>query len=135
MTKMTTKIYNTLTDTTNPTRVRRCLAIVAFVVLMLGSFAFNTPVMAQSIGVPNFSGAAEIIGVDRTEIAKELSDKHAESPVGMGLAKNGGIIELFSSPDGDTWTLILTMPNGKSFLLGAGESWAGAPLKFKGQKI
>ena len=129
MTKMIMRHYKPLTALTNTLRVRRCLAIVAFVMLMLGSFAFTTPALAQSVN------EALVQGIDRTEIAKELSQKHAEKPVGMGLAKNGGIIELFSSPDGDTWTLIMTMPNGKSFLLGAGESWAGAPLKLKGQKI
>ncbi len=130
MTKMITRLYKPLTALTNTSPVRRCLAIVAFVMLMLGSFAFNTPAMAQSV-----NELVGVQGVDRTEIAKELSQKHAEKPVGMGLAKNGGIIELFSSPDGDTWTLIMTMPNGKSFLLGAGESWAGAPVLLKGRKI
>jgi len=129
MTKMITNLYKPLTGTTSSNSVRRCLAIVAFVVMMLGTFAFNTSALAQSVN------EAMVQGVDRTEIAKELSQKHAEKPVGMGLAKNGGIIELFSSPDGDTWTLIMTMPNGKSFLLGAGESWAGAPVILKGQKI
>ncbi|MEE2760445.1 MAG: hypothetical protein VYE18_03265 [Pseudomonadota bacterium] len=58
-----------------------------------------------------------------------------EITVGMGLATNGGIIELFSSPDGATWTLILTMPNGKSITLSAGENWAGAPVNTTGCKI
>jgi hypothetical protein len=129
MTKMITNLYKPLIGTTSSISVRRCLAIVAFVALILGTFAFNTPALAQSVN------EAMVQGVDRTEIAKELSQKHAEKPVGMGLAKNGGIIELFSSPDGNTWTLIMTMPNGKSFLLGAGESWAGAPVILKGQKI
>ncbi|MBT3915706.1 MAG: hypothetical protein HN731_16540 [Rhodospirillaceae bacterium] len=130
MTKMITRLYKPLTGTTSSLSVRRCLAIVAFVVIMLGSLAFNSSAMAQSA-----NEAVGVQGIDRTEIAKELSQKHAENPVGMGLAKNGGIIELFSSPDGNTWTLIMTMPNGKSFLLGAGESWAGAPVILKGQKI
>ena len=91
--------------------------------LGLGGMAFS--VQAQTI-VP---------GMDRALLAKELKDKHSEKPVGMGLGSNGGIIELFTSDDGATWTLIMTMPNGRSFLVGAGEHWNGAPVTAKGEKI
>ncbi len=41
----------------------------------------------------------------------------------MGLASNGGIIELFSTGDRSTWTLVMTMPNGTSCALAAGQAW------------
>ena len=68
-------------------------------------------------------------------IVKQLLEKHAEKPVGMGIAANGGVVELFTSPDGGTWTLIMTMPNGKSVMLGAGQDWATAPVIAAGRKI
>jgi|TARA_Y100000296_G_scaffold20276_1_gene24074 hypothetical protein len=85
--------------------------------------AFFTPAKAQNSGI------------DRATVVKRLLEKHAEKPVGMGIAHNGSIIELFASRDGKTWTLIMTMPSGKSFMLGSGEHWAGAPIVPKGQKI
>ena len=78
--------------------------------------AFFTPAKAQNSGI------------DRATVVKRLLEKHAEKPVGMGIAHNGSIIELFASRDGKTWTLIMTMPSGKSFMLGSGEHWAGKPI-------
>ena len=43
--------------------------------------------------------------------------------MGLGIARNGGIIELFTSKDGATWTLVLTMPNGLSRVVASGKSW------------
>ena len=46
----------------------------------------------------------------------------------MGLSNNGGVVEILTSPEGDTWTIIITMPNGLSFLIAAGENWEKMPL-------
>ncbi len=46
----------------------------------------------------------------------------------MGLANNGGVIEVLSSGSGNTWTIIITMPNGVTCLLAAGEGWESLPL-------
>ena len=120
-----------LHTTPNPlaSRKRLCrlshilMAHLAATFVIVGSIAFGTPLAAQSAGI------------DRALVVKQLREKHLEIPVGRGLATNGGIIELFSSPDGATWTLILTMPNGKSVMLGAGENWASAPVITTGRKI
>ena len=112
---------------TRPGRLKarpiRLTALLAAAFMVLGSFVFNGTATAQSAGM------------DRAMVVKQLLEKHAEKPVGMGIAANGGIIELFASPDGATWTLIMTMPNGKSVMLGSGEDWAGAPVIPVGQKI
>ena len=67
--------------------------------------------------------------VDRAEVAKKLAKDYAEVPVGMGLANNGGVVELFSSKYGATWTLIVTMPNGESALITSGEYWETPLIK------
>jgi len=105
--------------------MRTCGSVLFLAGMLLGSLAVSTPTVAQTAGV----------ALDRKAVAKELNEKHHEKPVGMGLADNGGVLELFSSEDGETWTMILTMPNGKSFLVGSGKSWAGAPVFTKGSKI
>ena len=53
----------------------------------------------------------------------------------MGLAKNGGVIELFSAEDGKIWTIIITMPDGKSRLIAAGEAWIKILKKAKGEGV
>ncbi len=59
----------------------------------------------------------------RDSVIAQLADKYAEAPAGVGLASNGGLLELLTAGDGRTWTLLITMPNGQSCLLAAGESW------------
>ena len=45
---------------------------------------------------------------------------------------NGNSLSVFrqiTSADGSTWTILLTMPDGKSRLAGEGEAWTDCPLK------
>jgi hypothetical protein len=53
----------------------------------------------------------------------QLSEKYAEVPVALGVANNGGVMEVLSSPNGTTWTIVLTMPNGQSCMIAAGDDW------------
>ena len=73
--------------------------------------------------------------LDRAEVVEKLGAKYGEQPTAMGLASNGGIIELFTSPLGATWTLVLTMPNGSSRLVAAGEGWVDVPIKINGKPL
>ncbi|MBT3551107.1 MAG: hypothetical protein HOO19_13690 [Rhodospirillaceae bacterium] len=112
---------------TSPGRLKarpiRLTALLAAALMVLGSFVFKGTATAQSAGM------------DRAVVVRQLLEKHSEKPVGMGIATNGGVIELFASTDGSTWTLIMTMPNGKSVMVGAGQDWAGAPIIAAGRKI
>lgn len=59
----------------------------------------------------------------RDDVLAQLSKKFKEAPVSIGLANNGGLLEVLASPDGSTWTVIITRPNGVTCLVAAGESW------------
>lgn len=59
----------------------------------------------------------------RAKVLNHLSANYAEAPVAIGLAQNGGVIELLTSGQGNTWTIIITMPDGTSCMLAAGEDW------------
>ena len=60
---------------------------------------------------------------DRMAALTHLSKKYAEAPVAMGLASNGGVLEVLSNDSGRTWTILLTMPSGMSCMLATGEDW------------
>ena len=60
---------------------------------------------------------------DRTAALDHLANKYAEAPVAMGLASNGGVLEVLSNDNGHTWTILLTMPSGMSCMLATGEDW------------
>ena len=83
-----------------------------------------------------FTGSAEAqqVNVDRATIAQHLLTQHGEEPVSMALA-DGGMLELFSTPGGETWTLILTMPDGKVFFIGNGTDWENFPPLKKGTAL
>jgi len=59
----------------------------------------------------------------RDDVLAQLSERYKEAPVGVGVAGNGGLIELLTASAGSTWTLIITLPNGPTCLLAAGQDW------------
>lgn len=95
------------------------LGFIAFAVII----AFSGPLSAQQA-----SG-------DRATLVKELTQRYAEVPVSIGLTSTGGMIEVFASKDGSTWTMLLTTPDGQSRVIGDGESWFSVPEKPLGTKI
>lgn len=85
--------------------------IVVAMALLSGLAFVSIPAEAQSIAAP------------RAEIVKQLGDAYAEAPVAIGLTGNGSVIELFTTGDGSTWTIVITSPDGLSRVVAAGESW------------
>ncbi len=59
----------------------------------------------------------------RDSVIKQLSDKYREAPVALGVTHNGGLIEVLSTGEGKTWSIIITSPQGMSCLVAAGEGW------------
>ncbi len=59
----------------------------------------------------------------RAEALRNLGDKYGEAPIAMGLTNKGAVLEVLTSEDGATWTLIITMPNGISCMVAAGRMW------------
>ena len=41
----------------------------------------------------------------------------------MGVAKNGGLVEVLTSGAGSTFTIILTRPDGTTCMIAAGQGW------------
>jgi len=62
---------------------------------------------------------------DRTLIVERLSSKYGETRQSAGLNQNNGMVEVFASDETGTWTILITMPNGKSCLMAAGKAWQG----------
>ncbi len=73
---------------------------------MLGA----TPAMAQQICAP------------ADDVRTRLEQKFGEHSVGAGVS-DGKLVELLTTKDGMTWTIIQTTPKGESCLIAAGEGW------------
>ncbi len=59
----------------------------------------------------------------RDHVLELLKSQYSEAPVAIGVANNGGLVEVLSTGDGDTWSIIITTPKGMSCLVAAGEGW------------
>ena len=83
--------------------------------------------------IPTVTHAGMVCG-KHADIAKRLESGYQEVRTGIGLAGNGGLIELYVS-DKRTFTIVLTRPNGLACLMAVGENWEvlKTPLPVKGQ--
>ncbi|MBI3709314.1 MAG: hypothetical protein HY246_16800 [Proteobacteria bacterium] len=63
----------------------------------------------------------------RVDLMKHLEERYKEVPAAVGLADNGGVLEVYASIDGSTWTVMITLPNGVSCMLATGENWEALP--------
>ena len=59
----------------------------------------------------------------RDKVLSLLAEKYKEAPVALGVTNNGGLVEVLSTNEGTTWSIIVTAPDGKSCLVAAGEGW------------
>ena len=92
----------------------RLIAVLAIAnLLLIGAALISRPAPAQTPDP----------GLPRPALAELLGDGYAEAPVAFGLAENGGLIEVFASAEGATWTMVLSMPNGLSYVVTTGEAW------------
>ncbi len=80
------------------------------------SMVLSTSVEAQNrIPPPVCMARADLLG--------RLIERYGEFPVAFGLTNAGGLVELITTSDGGTWTIIVSNPNGTSCLVAAGEGW------------
>ncbi len=66
---------------------------------------------------------AQTVCVAHTDLVSKLSRQFSEQPAALGLGGDGSVLQLFTSKDGDTWTLVRVLPNGNSCMMAVGESW------------
>ena len=63
----------------------------------------------------------------RETVLDHLRSRYQEEPVALGVANNGGLVEVLSTDNGTTWTIVITLPNGMTCLLAAGQNWENFP--------
>jgi hypothetical protein len=97
--------------TRNPAALQRAFgaAVLALAILPVA----GTPAPAQGLCMP------------RAEIAELLGKRYSETRTALGLADNGGLLEVFTAGNGATWTIVMTSPQGRSCVVTAGEAWQG----------
>jgi hypothetical protein len=99
----------------NALRSRAGVAILAIAAGLLVVGSLTAPIPALGQGPPRVCQPRDLL-------LTWLQKNYGEVPSGLGVA-NGSLIELLSSPDGASWTIIQTTPNGISCLIVDGEGW------------
>ncbi len=64
-----------------------------------------------------------------------LLEQYKETPAYQGLSSRGWLVEVWTSKDGETWSIIATSPRGVSCIQDAGEDWRGVPQQEPGQPL
>ena len=88
--------------------------IAAFLLAVFYSFTVfaHTPVEVEPIKC-----AFKNILVER--LKKEFN----EQPIGLGKSEQGALVVVFSSPKGDTWSIVTVRPDGWACIAAGGENW------------
>ncbi len=89
-----------------------------FGALTFAAVAFTGATAATSANAQNRVPCAA-----HSDLVEQLDGRFDEKPVARGLANNGTVMEVFSTRDGGSWTMVVTMPNGTSCVVAAGEGW------------
>ncbi len=91
--------------------------------------ALTLPMMTAFMVRP---AAAQTVCVAHADLIQQLSRKYAEEPMALGLGSDGSVMQLFTSKDGETWTLVRITPDGTSCMIAGGESWTNIPARVAG---
>ncbi len=86
--------------------------------------------MALALTAPFISSTAQAQPTcgDRTEILEALEHKHKETVHAIGIAQDGGFLEVLVSPTGG-WTILVTHPKRPTCVVAAGKDWSSRFLK------
>jgi hypothetical protein len=61
----------------------------------------------------------------RAMVLAQLADHHGESRRSMGIAANNMVMEVFASDTSQSWTIIVTTPQGQTCLVASGAGFEG----------
>ena len=94
---------------------------------MLRVFGASSLTLALLFGIK--VALAEPACASHEAVSKQLEQRHAEVPVAMALADSGKLLQVFARADGDSWTMVLTQPDGTSCVAASGRYWQPVTAK------
>ena len=101
---------------------------------VLGALIATTVMLGNAIAAkPAAAEEALTLWNERHVVVEALADSYAETPRALGITSDGTVLELFTAGEGETWTITVTLPNGKSRIIATGEHWITRPMLAKGR--
>ena len=96
--------------------------------VLAASLAFGVLIVAahSASADPQCGARAAILG--------QLADTWGETRRSIGIAANNMVVETFASPATQSWTIVVTTPEGKTCLIATGEDYENMsdPLPARG---
>jgi hypothetical protein len=98
------------------------------------------PLLALSLGIGAMILAADAAFAQARNCASHdsvvarLAEGYGETRQAIGIGQNNAVLEVFASLQTRTWTITVTMPNGPTCVVAAGEAYQalGEPLPAPG---
>lgn len=76
--------------------------------------------------------AAGLACLPTPDAHSQLAQEYGENRVMAGLSTSGAIIEMWASSEG-TWTVLMSMPDGMSCIMDAGQGFLSFPFEAEGE--
>lgn len=96
--------------------------------LVLGTTTLTASAVAVTSVTATPADAQDIACGSREEMTERLKRSFGEAQTGLGLVSAARVLEVWSSRETGTWTILMTDPSGRSCLVAAGEAWKTVPL-------
>jgi hypothetical protein len=79
------------------------------------------PALEASARTPSVGG--RIPCHDYQKIVETLGKRYGETPVSLGLQTNGNVLQVFTSAESGSWTILSVAPTGIGCIVAAGKNW------------
>ena len=70
----------------------------------------------------------------RADLVQQLARDFQEAPAAVGITDDGSLLEVFASKDGETWTVVVSLPDGTACPVAAGQQWLETPRVANAEK-
>ncbi len=84
---------------------------------------YKTILLAVVFALVSSVAKAQVRCGQRENIVKWLAASHNEGSIAFGVTISGSLVEVLSTKEGETWTIIITSSEGSSCIVAAGEGW------------
>ncbi len=92
---------------------------------------FLATLLAAAVILPPTGASADAkkLCSQHGKVIGKFAEVYQENRVAGGLTQDGRLVEVLSTDDGRTWTIVVSKPDGETCVIMAGEGWR--KLKFK----
>lgn len=59
----------------------------------------------------------------REDMVKRLTETYGETRRGIGIARQGAVMEVYASDQSGSWTITVTLPDGITCLIASGQAY------------